>query len=114
MFVGRTLSSRTLLLADSAAPRSYALGRVLLHPLSEIGRAPIRQDCIETSAKSEVVTMTSRQLAGEERLQSTATILIMAEEHRRYDGHWLRPYDLRAPHPVARCSYRWTGRCSHI
>src|ERR1700761_6759431 len=76
--------------------------------------APIRQDCIETSAKSEVVTMTSRQLAGEERLQSTATILIMAEEHRRYDGHWLRPYDLRAPHPVARCSYRWTGRCSHI
>ncbi len=86
MFVGRTLSSRTLLLADSAAPRSYALGRVLLHPLSELGRAPIRQDCIETSAKSEVVTMTSRQFAGQERLQSTATLLIMAEGPSRCGG----------------------------
>src|SRR4030088_2798302 len=52
--------------------------------------APIRQDCIETSAKSEVVTVCSWQFAGEERLQSTAMILIMTEEPRRCDGHWRR------------------------
>jgi hypothetical protein len=34
------------------------------------------QDCIETSAKSDVVTVCSWQSAGEERLQSMATILI--------------------------------------
>src|SRR5713101_833671 len=52
--------------------------------------APIRQDCIETSAKSEVVTVCSWQFAGEERLQSTAMILITTGEPRRYDGHWRR------------------------
>jgi hypothetical protein len=52
--------------------------------------APIRQDCIETSAKSEVVTICSRQFAGDERLQSTAMILITTGEPRRYGGHWRR------------------------
>jgi hypothetical protein len=52
--------------------------------------APIRQDCIETSAKSEVVTVCSWQFAGEERLQSTAMIFITTGEPRRYDGHWRR------------------------
>jgi hypothetical protein len=52
--------------------------------------APIMQDCIETSAKSEVVTVCSRQSAGEETLQSTAMILITTGEPRRYDGHWRR------------------------
>ena len=45
--------------------------------------APIRQDCIETSAKSEVVTVCSWQFAGEERLQSTAMILITTGDPRR-------------------------------
>src|SRR5215471_12420339 len=40
--------------------------------------APIRQDVIEMSTKSEVVTVCSRQVVGEERLQSTAMILITA------------------------------------
>jgi hypothetical protein len=35
---------------------------------------------IDTSAKSEVVTVCSWQFAGEERLQSTAMILITKEE----------------------------------
>jgi hypothetical protein len=37
---------------------------MLLHPLGGCG-APIRQDRIETSAKSEVVTICLRQFAGE-------------------------------------------------
>src|SRR6516165_9053211 len=49
--------------------------------------APIRHDCIETSAKSDVVTVCSEQLAGEERLQSTAMILIMMGNSPRCDGH---------------------------
>ncbi|MGY4434887.1 hypothetical protein ACVWWO_007364 [Bradyrhizobium sp. F1.13.1] len=49
--------------------------------------APMRQDCIETSAKSEVVTVCSWQFAGEERLQSTAMILITTGEPHRCDGH---------------------------
>src|SRR6266478_2430863 len=52
--------------------------------------APIRQDCIETSAKSEVVTVCSWQFAGKERLQSTAMILITTGEPHRYDGYWRR------------------------
>src|SRR3954466_8523824 len=40
--------------------------------------APIRQDCIDTSAKSEVATICSWQFAGDARLHSTAMILIMA------------------------------------
>jgi hypothetical protein len=44
--------------------------------------APIRQDCIETPAKSEVVTICAWQLAGEERLQSTAMIAITREPRR--------------------------------
>jgi hypothetical protein len=52
--------------------------------------APIRQDRIETSAKSEVVTVCSWQFAGEERLQSKAMILITTGEPRRYDGQWGR------------------------
>jgi len=39
-------------------------------------RGAPRQDCIETPAKSEVGPIYSRQFAGNERLQSTATILI--------------------------------------
>ena len=49
--------------------------------------APIRQDCIEASAKSEVVTVCSWQFAGEERLQSTAMILIATGDPHRCDGH---------------------------
>jgi hypothetical protein len=48
--------------------------------------APIRQDCSETSEKSEVVTACSWQFAGEERLQSTAETLIMTKLRRR-PGH---------------------------
>ena len=50
-------------------------------------RTPIRQDCIEVSAKTEVVTSCSWQFAGEERLQSTAMILITTGDSRRWDGH---------------------------
>ena len=52
--------------------------------------APTRQDCTERSAKSEVVTVCSWQLVGEERLQSTAMILITAGAPHRCDGHWRR------------------------
>ena len=38
--------------------------------------APIKQDCIETPAKSELVMICSWQFTGEERLQSTAMTLI--------------------------------------
>src|SRR6516165_8552687 len=58
---------------------------------------PIRQDCIETSAKSEVVTVCSQQFAGDKRLQSTAMISITAGAPRR-DGHWRR----QVPCPAAR------------
>jgi hypothetical protein len=37
-----------------------------------------------------VVTVCSWQFAGEERLQSTAMILITTGEPRRYDEHWRR------------------------
>jgi hypothetical protein len=36
------------------------------------------------------VTICSRQFAGDERLQSTAMILITAGDPRRHDGHWRR------------------------
>src|SRR6202030_423308 len=65
--------------------------------------APIRQDCIETSAKSEVVTVCSWQFAGEERLQSTAMILITTGGPRGYDEHCRRwPYDLPVPYSASR------------
>jgi hypothetical protein len=61
--------------------------------------APIRQDCIETSAKSEVVTVCS----GEERLQSTAIILIMTRDPGSCHENWnRRPYDLTVPCLAAR------------
>src|SRR6266404_3616932 len=82
-----TLSSPAILFANHAAPRRQALGGMLL---SASCGAPIRQDCIETSAKSEVVTVCSWQFAGEERLQSTAMILITTGEPRRCDRHWCR------------------------
>ena len=44
---------------------------------------------IQFMAKSEVVTVCSWQFAGEDRLQSTAMILITREPHR-CDGHWRR------------------------
>src|SRR5215831_11492442 len=66
------------------------------------GGAPIRQDCIETSAKSEVVTVCSWQFAGEDKLQSTAMIAIMIGPSRR-DGRLRRcAYGLRMPCPAAR------------
>ena len=48
--------------------------------------APIKQDCIETPAKSELVMICSWQFTGEERLQSTAMTLITTGESRGYDG----------------------------
>jgi hypothetical protein len=48
---------------------------------------PIRQDCIELSAKSEVVTICSGQFAGEEKLQGTAMILITTGDSRRWNRH---------------------------
>ncbi len=44
---------------------------------------PIRQDCIEMSANSEVVTVCSWQFVGEVRLHSTAMILITRGLRRR-------------------------------
>jgi hypothetical protein len=52
--------------------------------------APIKQDCIEMLAKSEVVTVYSWQFVGEERLQSTAMILNRTGYPLRSDGHWPR------------------------
>lgn len=52
------LNSPTDLLADHAAPSGEALGWMLVHPFGELC-APIRHDCIETSAKSDVVTVCS-------------------------------------------------------
>jgi hypothetical protein len=66
-----------------------ALGRMLLHPLGELRRAH-QAELHQTSAKSEVVTVCSWQFAGEERLQSTAIILITITEPRRCDRHWRR------------------------
>jgi len=64
--------------------------------------APIWQDCIEMSAKSEVVTVCSWQFAGEDKLQSTAMIAIMIGPSRR-DGRLRRcAYGLRMPCPAAR------------
>jgi hypothetical protein len=54
------------------------------------------------SAKSEVVTICSWQFAGEERLQSTAMILISTGDSRRWGGHSRRLHDLAAPFPAAR------------
>src|ERR1700679_1440518 len=77
--------------------------------------APIRQDCIETSAKSEVVTVCSWQFAGEERLQSTAMMLIMTGEPRRREGRWHPlPYDLLEPCSAYRLQHRQAGRYCHI
>ena len=84
-----SLSSPAFLFAEHAAPCRKALGR-MLPPHSASCGAPIRQDCIETSAKSEVVTVCSWQFAGEERLQSPAMILITTAEPRRCDGCWRR------------------------
>lgn len=52
-----------------------ALGRMLIYPIASC-RAP-RQDCIETSAKCDVMTVCSSQSAGNDTLQSTAMIAIM-------------------------------------
>src|SRR5712664_4274860 len=99
---GKLLSTPKLpchLFANHAAPCGQALGGMLLHPLIELRRA---LDCIEASAKSEVVTVCSWQFAGEERLQSTAIILITTGEPYRYDGYWRRwPDDLPVPCPAA-------------
>lgn len=81
-----TLSSPAILFADHAAPCRKAFGRELLHPRSELRRTH-QAGLIETSAKSEVVTVCSWQFAGEERLQSTAMILITAGEPHRCDEH---------------------------
>jgi hypothetical protein len=59
------------------------------------------------SAKSEVVTVCSRQSAGDERLQSTAMILIMAGEVRRFDvygGRFLSTISRRRERPRMRWS----------
>src|SRR3569623_966227 len=59
--------------------------------------APTKQDCIEMSAKLEVVTVCSWQFAGEDKLQSTAMIAIMIGPPRR-DGRLRRcAYCLRMP-----------------
>jgi hypothetical protein len=66
---------------------------------SSIRRAAVR---IETSAKSEVVTVCLWQFAGEDTLQSTAMIAIMIGPPRR-DGRLRRcAYGLRMPCPAAR------------
>src|SRR6267142_578453 len=66
-----TLSSPAILFANHAAPcRRRSAGCCFIHSAS--CGAPIRQDCIETTAKSEVVTVCPWQFAGEERLHSTA------------------------------------------
>ena len=67
-----------------AARRS--VGRCFIHSAS--CGAPIRQDCTDMPAKSEVVTVCSWQFVGEERLHSTAMILITTGDPRRCD--WLR------------------------
>src|SRR5512146_416279 len=73
--------------------------------------APIMQDCIETSAKSEVVTVCSWQLAGEERLQSTAMILITIEQPHRWVEHRRRQaLDRPAPWPAPRWLDRPAGK----
>src|SRR6516164_6105818 len=64
--------------------------------------APIRQDCMETSAKSEVVTVCSWQFAGEDKLQSTAMIAIMIGSPRRNERLRRCPYALWTPDPAAR------------
>jgi hypothetical protein len=74
----KVLSTVAIVFAKQAAPCRQALRRMLLHPLGELQRAH-QAGCIETSAKSEVVTVSSWQFAGEERLESTAMILIMIE-----------------------------------
>jgi hypothetical protein len=66
------------------ASRPHRGGCCFIHSAS--CGAPMRQDCIETSAKSEVVTVSSWQFIGEERLQSTAMILITTGEPRRSDS----------------------------
>jgi len=81
------LSSPAILSSNHAAPCRQALGWMLLHPLGELRRAT-RQDCSETSAKSELVTVCSWQFVGEERLHSTAMILITTRDPRRCD--WRR------------------------
>ena len=89
-----TLRSPTILIADHAAPCREALRRMLLHPFGKLRRAT-KQDCIEMSATSEVVTVCSWQFAGEHRLRSTAMILITRKprriEHWRHWPHELRP-----------------------
>ena len=76
------LASRLPITQRHAAKRSA--GCSFIHAASS--GAPIRQDCTETSAKSEVVTICSRQSAGAERLQSTAMILITIEAPCRRVG----------------------------
>jgi len=60
---------------------------MLPHPVGKLRHAHQAGLCIEMSAKSEVVTICSWQFAGEERLQSTAMILITTGDSRRWDGH---------------------------
>src|SRR3954451_11432701 len=76
--------------------------------------APTKQDCIETSPKSEVVTVCSWQFAGEDKLQSTAMIAIMIGPPRR-DGRLRRcEYHLRMPCPAARGRHRMVERRCRI
>ena len=83
-----TLHSLAMLIADHAAPCREALRRMLLIHSASCG-APTKQDCIEISAKSEVVTVCSWQFAGEDRLQSTAMILITRKPRRiEHWRHW--------------------------
>src|SRR5689334_13074153 len=76
--------------------------------------APIKQDCIEISAKSEVVTVCSWQFAGEDRLQSTAMILITRTPRRFLEDWRYWPDESRAPCPAARSQDRPLGKRCHI
>ena len=62
---------------------------MLLHPLGELRRAHqagLHRDVSEVRGGDGLLVAICR----EERLQSTAMILITTGEPRRYDGHWRR------------------------
>jgi hypothetical protein len=80
------LSSPAVLFADHAAPFRKALGRMLLHPLSQLRRAHqagLHRDVSEVRGGHGLLVA----ISGEERLHSTAMILITTGEPRRCDRH---------------------------